>query len=63
MEPTFGRKLYTLMVNNALTQSELARRSGLPKHAIHALTMDQRAPLASEKRAIAKVFDIEETDL
>lgn len=59
----FGRRLYTLMIGRGWHQSELARRSGLPRDSISVYVRGKSLPTPLSLQALARAFDMEPKDL
>lgn len=59
----FGKRLYTLMLDRGWHQSELARRSGLPRDSISVYVRGKSLPTPQSLAALAKTFGIPAEEL
>ena len=58
-----GERLKTLRIRRALTQQELAERSGLSKNALNRIELDKAEPRMSTLRKLAKALDVDPAEL
>lgn len=59
----FGKRLWRLMVDRGWHQSELARRSGLPRDSISVYIRGKSLPTPVSLQALARVFSMEPHEL
>jgi transcriptional regulator with XRE-family HTH domain len=63
MGDNFGRRLYTLMLRRGFSQTELARKSGMPRESVSSLIRGYRTPSAEEIGQLAAGLDAPLSDL
>lgn len=59
----FGRRLYSLFISKGWNQSELARKSGLPRDSISTYVRGRTFPTPKSLRALADALGVEPSDL
>lgn len=63
MKQEFGRRLDRMMVNKGWSQSELARRAGLPRDSVSTYIRGRVLPTDKSLRKLAKALDCEPTEI
>ena len=58
-----GDRLKNLRIRRALTQRELAERTGISTNALNRLELDKAEPHMSTLRKLARALDIDPTEL
>lgn len=59
----FGQRLYNLMLGKGWTQSELARRAGLPRDAVSVYVRGKSFPTPLNLRALVEALGVSEIEL
>jgi transcriptional regulator with XRE-family HTH domain len=54
----FGKRLFNLFVDRGWTQSELARRSGVPRESVSDYVRGHRLPDANDTKLLADAFGL-----